>query len=171
VVSQTGVALPENGVNTPCAFATQVLDSDGNKKGKNNMAIKVEAIDAGRVLEVTLTGRLVKADYETFVPAVERLVEQHGKIRLLVVMHDFHGWTAGAMWADTKFAAHHFRDIERLAIVGETKWQHGMAVFCKPFTKAQIRYFDQGEADKARAWLEEMVGETAGAHASKTGIS
>ena len=121
------------------------------------MAIKLEAKDRGEVLEVALTGKLVKADYETFVPAVERLIEQHGKIRLLVVMHDFHGWTAGAMWADTKFAAHHFKDIERLAVVGEKKWQHGMAVFCKPFTKAEIRYFDQAEADKARAWLEEAI--------------
>jgi hypothetical protein len=135
------------------------------------MAIKVEAIDSGKALEVSLSGKLAKEDYETFVPAVARLVEQHGKIRLLVMMHDFHGWTVGAMWADTKFAAHHFRDIERLAIVGETKWQHGMAVFCKPFTRAQICYFDQAETDQARAWLEEAVGETAGAHASMTGIS
>ena len=71
-------------------------------------------------------GKLSKEDYTAFMPAVERLVSQHGRIRILLQMHDFHGWTAGALWADTKFAAHHFRDIERLAMVGETKWQHGI---------------------------------------------
>jgi F-type H+-transporting ATPase subunit beta len=45
--------------------------------------------------------------------------------------------------------------IERLAMVGENKWGEGMATFCKPFTKATIRYFDQDDAAKARTWLAE----------------
>lgn len=121
------------------------------------MAIKLGENDGGETLNVSLTGKLVKEDYETFVPVVERLVKQHGKVRMLVRMHEFHGWTAGALWEDTKFAAHHFSDIERLAVVGEAKWQHGMAVFCKPFTTAQIRYFDQAEAGKADEWLAEAA--------------
>lgn len=118
------------------------------------MAIQIEEKQSGKLLEISLTGKLVKEDYETFVPAVERLVAQHGKIRMLLVMHDFHGWTAGAAWEDTKFAAHHFWDIERLAIVGETKWQHGMAVFCQPFTAATVRYFDHSAMPDAGVWVE-----------------
>ena len=118
------------------------------------MAIKLQEKQDGNVLEVALTGRLAKEDYEMFVPVVERLVGKHGKVRLLVAMHDFHGWTAGAIWEDTKFAAHHFRDIERLAFVGETKWQHGMAVFCKPFTAATVRYFPHDAMREAREWVE-----------------
>ncbi|HOB98852.1 MAG TPA: STAS/SEC14 domain-containing protein [Verrucomicrobiota bacterium] len=118
------------------------------------MAITLGESNDGKVLEVSLTGKLAKGDYEAFVPVVERLVRQHGQIRMLVAMHDFHGWTAGALWEDTKFAAQRFRDIERLALVGETKWQHGMAVFCKPFTAATVRYFDHTALSEARAWLE-----------------
>ena len=44
---------------------------------------------------------------------------------------------------------------QRLAIVGETKWEKGMAVFCRPFTTAKIKYFDQSDIDKARAWIQE----------------
>jgi hypothetical protein len=29
-----------------------------------------------------------------------------------------------------------------------------MAVFCKPFTTAKIRYFNHGKADEAKAWIE-----------------
>jgi len=29
-----------------------------------------------------------------------------------------------------------------------------MSVFCRPFTTAQIRYFDLADADEALAWLE-----------------
>jgi hypothetical protein len=120
---------------------------------KEMSAVTLKESNSGKVLEVQLTGKLAKEDYERFVPVAERLVKEHGKIRMLVEMHDFHGWTAGAVWEDIRFDARHFTDIERLAMVGETKWQHGMAVFCKPFTAAEIRYFDHAAIDQARAWL------------------
>jgi len=56
---------------------------------------------------------------------------------------------------DIKFDMKHFADIERLAMVGDKKWQQGMAAFCKPFTKATIRYLDHAEADEARKWLSD----------------
>jgi hypothetical protein len=46
-------------------------------------------------------------------------------------------------------------EFERLAMVGKKKWQHGMATFCKPFTKATIRYFDHTAITEARKWLGE----------------
>jgi SpoIIAA-like len=118
------------------------------------MPVELNEIQDGPELDIQLTGKLVKSDYEQFVPAVERLVKQHGKIRMLVGMRDFHGWTAGAMWEDTKFATRHFSHIERLAVVGEKKWHQWMAGFCKPFTRAEVRYFDQAETENARAWLK-----------------
>jgi hypothetical protein len=37
-----------------------------------------------------------------------------------------------------------------------------MAVFCKPFTTAKIKYFDVSELDAARAWLKEPLVQRAG---------
>ncbi len=108
----------------------------------------------GKTLSVKLTGKLTKEDYEHFVPEVESLIKKEGKLRILLQMHDFHGWTAGALWEDMKFDMKHFRDIERLAMVGDRKWEAGMAAFCKPFTTAKVHYFDVSEIDKAREWLE-----------------
>lgn len=113
----------------------------------------IETISVGRVLEVRVTGKLTKESYQKFVPAVDAQIKQHGKLRILFVMQDFHGWTVGAMWEDLKFDLKHWKDIERLAIVGDKKWEKGMASFCKPFTKATIRYFDAAEVDAAREWL------------------
>ena len=88
-------------------------------------------------------------------PEFERLVRQHGKLRLLFDMAGFHGWEGVALWQDINFDMKYFGDIERLAMVGEAKWQHGMATYCKPFTKATIRYFDHSDAGEARKWLGE----------------
>jgi hypothetical protein len=119
------------------------------------MPIQLNEESAGKVVVVHVSGQLAGSDYDHFVPAFERLVRQHGPLRVLFDMTGFHGWTAGALWEDTKFAMHHFRDIDRLAMIGEKKWQEGMATFCKPFTKATIRYFDHVDVGEARQWLGE----------------
>jgi hypothetical protein len=119
------------------------------------MSIQVKEENGGKTLVVHVSGKLSKADYEQFTPEFERLVRLHGKLRVLFDVTGFHGWEAGALWEDIKFDAKHFADIERLAMVGESKWQRGMATFCKPFTKATIRYFDHAEAAQARTWLGE----------------
>ena len=100
------------------------------------------------------TGKLSKEDYEKFVPLTEEKIGHFGKIRILFIMHDFHGWDAGALWDDIKFDAKHFNQIERLAIVGESKWEHGMSAFCRPFTTASIKYFDQADIAQAREWVQ-----------------
>ncbi|HEX5220354.1 MAG TPA: STAS/SEC14 domain-containing protein [Verrucomicrobiae bacterium] len=118
------------------------------------MAIKLEEKDNGKLVEMHLSGKLTREDYEHFVPEIERLVRDHGKLHLLVDMQGFHGWTAGALWEDLKFDVRHFSDIERVAMVGEKKWQKGMSQFCRPFTAAKLRYFDHAEMDAAREWAE-----------------
>ncbi len=120
------------------------------------MPIQLREEAGGKILIVHVSGKLAKADYSSFVPAFERLVLLHGKLRVLFDMTGFRGWDAAAFWQDIKFDLKHFADIERLAMVGDKKWQHCMATFCKPFTKAIVRYFDHAEAAVAQTWLSKV---------------
>ena len=117
------------------------------------MPIKLEEENGGKLLVIHVSGKLEKNDYETFVPEFERLVRVNGKLDVLFDMRGFHGWNLGALWADTKFALHHFSEMKKLAMIGDKRWEEGMAVFCKPFTTAVIKYFDQKDAAEARKWL------------------
>lgn len=108
----------------------------------------------GKILVIHASGKLSREDYDHFVPEMERLIRRHGQISILFEMHDFHGWEAGALWEDTKFAMRHFRDIKRAAIVGERRWQNAMAHFCRPFTKAEVRYFDHAQLATAHHWVQ-----------------
>ena len=119
------------------------------------MSVEVHERDEGRIVEVLVTDKLSRDDYQRFVPDIERLIRKHGRIRLLFEMHDFHGWDACALWEDLKFDVKHFSDIDRLAMVGEKTWQKVMSVFCRPFTTAEIRYFDRAQIDQAREWLQQ----------------
>jgi hypothetical protein len=84
------------------------------------MAVESREEAGGEILVIRLSGKLTRQDYERFVPEVERLIRRHGKIRMLVQLHDFHGWELGGWWEDLKFDWKHFADIDRLALVGET---------------------------------------------------
>jgi hypothetical protein len=117
------------------------------------MATQLTERSGGKVLEVAVSDKLTHGDYEHFVPAFERLARQHGKIRVLFEMTDFHGWDAAALWDDIKFDLKHFSDIERLAMVGDKQWEKGMSMFCRPFTTATIGYFDRTAIEDARTWL------------------
>ena len=119
------------------------------------MTIQLNEENGGKMLVVHVSGKLKKADYDHFVPEFERLVRQHGKLCLLFDMTNFHGWDAGAAWEDFKLGIEHFGDFERAAMVGEKKWEEGMAIIFKPFVKGKVRYFDQTDIAEARKWLSE----------------
>src|SRR5262249_33887071 len=86
------------------------------------MSVQVREETGGKLLAVKISGKLTKEDYQHFVPVAERLIQQHKKIRILCQLQDFHGWEMGALWEDIKFDIKHFAHIERLALVGETRW-------------------------------------------------
>lgn len=117
------------------------------------MAVKIAEMNHGNVLEIQATEKFTHADYQKFVPEFERLTKKYGKINLLFEMVNFHGWDATAVWDDLKFNLKHFSQIDRLAMVGNKKWEQGMANFCAPFTHADVRFFDPTQFADARAWL------------------
>ena len=117
--------------------------------------IEIEEKSWENILTLRLSGRLTKEDYEQFVPEIERMIAVHDKVRILVELVDFHGWTAAAAWEDTKFGMRHFSDIERMAIVGDAAWEKGMALLLKPFTRAKVQYFDATQMAAAKTWLTE----------------
>jgi hypothetical protein len=117
------------------------------------MPIKLKEENGGKILIIHATGKLVKKDYGHLVSEFARLVRLHGRLRVLFDMTGFHGWNTAAMWEDIKFDLTHFADIERLAMVGDHQWQHFMAIFFKPFTNAESRYFDHADVVKAQKWL------------------
>jgi hypothetical protein len=108
-----------------------------------------------KVLAFKMSGKLHDEDYKTFVPLVDAAIAQQGKVRLLAQFQDFQGWDAKALWDDIKFATTHCTKIDRIALVGEKRWEQWMAKVCKPFTMAKLRYFDTSEIDVAKAWVAE----------------
>ena len=54
------------------------------------MTIVFSEPEGDKVVEVRLSGKLHKADYERFVPEVEKAITANGKIRVFMEMPDWH---------------------------------------------------------------------------------
>lgn len=98
--------------------------------------------------------KLDQDDYDRFLPIAKEIIKQHGKIRWYFEMNDFEGWTPEALWADIKFDLEHVDNFEKIAIVGRKEWMNWMAQLMKPFTSAEIKFFELENRKQAKAWIQ-----------------
>ncbi len=102
-----------------------------------------------------VSGKLTDEDYQEFLPRLDALIEEYGKISLLFELDDFKGWDMKAAWDDLKYGLDHEEDFERIAVVGEKRWHRWITKFGNLMTRTEIRYFDRDDLQKAWDWLRE----------------
>ena len=77
-----------------------------------------------------------------------------GPVRLLFLLQGFGGWEQGTEWNDLSFYVKHGDRIERIAIVGDERWQSEAMMFAAAgLRKAPVEFFPASDLERARAWL------------------
>ncbi len=114
----------------------------------------IQIEENGNIIYMIAEGKLNDDDYDKMLPLLRSKIKEHGTIRWYFQMKDFKGWTMHAFWRDVHFDLKNKEQLEKVAIVGESKWQEVMTDFMKPFTDADIRYFDEEKAGEAQSWIE-----------------
>jgi hypothetical protein len=109
-------------------------------------------VTQGDFVAIELSDKVTELDFEIIASLMETEMEEYHKIALYLELKNFHGWTPGALWADTKFDLKHHGDFSRIAIVGDQKWEEWMANVSKPFTSAAVRYYDVQQREIALRW-------------------
>jgi hypothetical protein len=107
------------------------------------------------VLGFRARGELSSDDYEkTLIPAVDRALESHDKIRLLYVLGgEFDGVTAGAIWDDTRVGFSHITRWEKIAVVTDKDWlRHSVDIFGY-LIPGEVKAFREAEEMSARTWV------------------
>ena len=57
-------------------------------------------------------------------------------------------------WDEFKFQLKHRKDLKRVAVVGDARWEKWASMVSRIFTGADVRYFDQDQAEEASTWIE-----------------
>lgn len=98
-----------------------------------------------------------KQDYENvIVPAIEKAITEHGKIRLVYVLgHDFDDYESEAVWEDLKLGMRHTTDFERIAVVTDARWAGPAVKVFSILWPGQARAFPLADLETATRWAAE----------------
>ena len=110
---------------------------------------------ADNVLAFSAKGKVTSHDYETvIIPAVEKILAEHDKIRLLYhIGPDFEGFEAGAMWDDARVGLRHLTSWERIAMVTDVEWLRAMMKAFGFVMPGMVKVFNNDDLEDAIEWI------------------
>jgi hypothetical protein len=104
----------------------------------------------GKVIGYKAGKDITKEDFETLGTDMGALIEREGSVCLMLDLEEFH-WESPSVWGtDLKFGKAHHDKIDKMAVVGDKKWQHLMTNISAPFYTRDAKWFHT--ADRAAAW-------------------
>ena len=117
------------------------------------MPAEIVDVNAG-VVTTRISGTLTQAALSEMQRTIAEVIRTQGKVRILVLAENFAGWERGGAWDDFSFQAQYDPSIEKMAIVGDQRWEDLALIFtAKDLRRFPIEYFTPSELDEARAWL------------------
>jgi len=119
----------------------------------------IQLIDGlpGNVVGAKAVGKIESSDYETVLdPAVKSAAANSDNLRFLYLLgEDFDGYSAGAMWQDTKVGLDYWSKWERIAVVTDHgAYGDGVKIFGW-MVPGEIKVFPTSDLDAAKAWVSE----------------
>jgi hypothetical protein len=117
--------------------------------------LKVEADGEAGFIELTVDGRIDKADYERAIEAIDTLLETHKKIDIVEVVLDIGFIEPEVWWKDIVFHLSHHNFLRRVAVVSDSGWVGPLTRLFAPLYPGAIRTFTVGEIFEARRWAKE----------------
>lgn len=118
------------------------------------MGATIERDESG-IWVLRVSGALRKEELDAVQAAGLKGMGPDESARVLVIVEgDFRGWVGDEVWNDMTFFVQHGDRIQKIAIVGDPKWETRMLMFTGAgFRRAPVRYFARGQFAEARAWL------------------
>lgn len=108
------------------------------------------------VVTVKVSNVLTYADMMALQPSLLNLLVQMGGAKVLIVTENFQGWSQESAWDDISVMWKNDPLINKMAIVGEKKWQDLALMFtAQGLREFPIEYFAADELSQAETWLAE----------------
>lgn len=95
-------------------------------------------------------------DHDRIIMLLQEKIRTLGKIRWYFELRDFKGWALSTLWNDLKLGLKYSKDLEMIAIVGDKKWEKRLIQLMKPFTNAEIKFFEDDDREEAKIWISRI---------------
>jgi len=123
------------------------------KSKEHGISIAVKRSEKRVFIEVSMFGKLKHEDYQLFVPMIDKALKgaKGLEVDLLADMRGFKGWEFMAVWDDFKFGVKHRNAFDKVAIIGNKKWEEASVAMMSHLMKGKSKFFK--EREKALSWL------------------
>ncbi len=106
-------------------------------------------------IAVKVSGLVSATDYDlVIVPAVERMLKDHDRVRVYYEIAPFTGISFGAIWKDFWVGVRHLSRWKRVAVVTDIPWIKRMVQTLGLVLPGATKVFEITEAAEARGWLD-----------------
>lgn len=116
--------------------------------------VRIEREKSENMIRTLVSDLLTREDYDKMLPALQQTVNEWNGIRWYFEMRNFGGWEPGATFQELKFEIEHADEVAKIALVGTKKWQEWLTEATKPFTLAEVRFFEYPEREEAIRWIK-----------------
>lgn len=108
------------------------------------------------ILALRISGKLTQEELDNLVPSLEKYSSSSDHPHLLMIMEDFKGWEdAATLWKDLQMDSKYIGHFDRIAVVGEKKWQEWGTKLVDPITSEELKFFSIEQAEDAWNWAED----------------
>jgi hypothetical protein len=117
------------------------------------MPVTIQRIDDHTCL-LRLSGMVRRTEFDNVQDPVGAEIDRGVNPRILAVLENFVGWEQSLAWGDLDFRYGHSNDIEKIAIVGEPRFEQAALAFAGAgFRNAPVKFFPDSQLAEAQAWL------------------
>ena len=107
-----------------------------------------------RLLVLRVGGELKKSELDAAQSEFVKKIAGAGTVKLLVLLENFTGWERGEQWGDTDFFLSPRNDFEKIAVVGNLRWEaQALAFKGAGLRKGPVKFFPETGESEARACL------------------
>jgi hypothetical protein len=104
-----------------------------------------------KILGYTISGDLTKADYQTLAPVLSSVIEAQGSVSVLFDLTGFKREKLTALGSDVNFGQQFQGKIDKMALVGDSKWESHLTKLVQPYDAKDAKFFETD--DDAWTWL------------------
>jgi len=112
----------------------------------------------GAVIGCEITGKVSLEQEKEWIEKIDKVIEEHGKVRVLVVLGDEASWGVKAGIEDLKWIVNNMKKLGKIAVVSENHIWKWLIALDSPIAKLvgiNEKYFELSDIDDAWKWLRE----------------
>jgi hypothetical protein len=106
-----------------------------------------------KILGYTISGDMTKADYQTLGPVLSSVIKSEGSVSVLFDLTGFKREKISALGSDVDFGQQFQGKIDKIALVGNSKWESHLTKLIEPYDAKEAKFFETN--NDAWTWLND----------------